>query len=103
MPAAWPSHPRSRDRSFVTATTDVPADRRKRWIEDNVVAKVRMIMGRPRSRLAWLTMGVAVCVTVLTAYVVIRLGDDRPVTFADAEAHYKYGTTGGERDVGRAP
>lgn len=48
----------------------------------------------------WLGRAVtAVALIGLTAggYVAWRLNDDRPVTFADAESHFKYGSTGGER------
>lgn len=33
-------------------------------------------------------------------YLVIRLTDDKPITYADAAEHFKYGSTGGERGFG---
>ncbi len=43
--------------------------------------------------------GVAVLAAalILTLYLVIRLNDDRPVTYSAIEDHFKYGSTGGER------
>jgi mono/diheme cytochrome c family protein len=37
---------------------------------------------------------------VLVAYLAIRLTRDVPVTYASEEDHFKYGSTGGERDAG---
>ncbi|MEO7192734.1 MAG: di-heme-cytochrome C peroxidase [Vicinamibacterales bacterium] len=44
-------------------------------------------------------IGVMACaVAVVTiAYLLIRLSDDRPVTYLDARDHFKHGSTGGER------
>jgi mono/diheme cytochrome c family protein len=35
------------------------------------------------------------------AYLTVRLSDDKPVTYTDIEAHFKYGSTGGERGFGQ--
>jgi RoxA-like, cytochrome c-like/Cytochrome C oxidase, cbb3-type, subunit III len=45
----------------------------------------------------WLVFGV---VLVAGVYLVIRFNRDRPVDYADAEEHFKYGSTGGERTAG---
>ena len=34
---------------------------------------------------------------VVGGYLTWRLNDDHPVTYADAESHFNYGSTGGER------
>ncbi|WP_369666514.1 cytochrome c [Thioalkalicoccus limnaeus] len=56
-------------------------------------------------RLAGFTkaVGVVTLATLLIggAYVAIRLADDRPVTYALDEDHFKYGSTGGERGFGK--
>jgi hypothetical protein len=50
----------------------------------------------------WRRVIAATCVAVLllAAYFAIRLQRDSPVTYADVEDHFKYGSTGGERDAG---
>lgn len=48
----------------------------------------------------WLAaLGILALLLILVAgiYAIVRLTDDRPVTFEDVEAHFKYGSTGGER------
>ncbi len=37
---------------------------------------------------------------IAAIYLVIRFNRDRPVGYANAEEHFKYGSTGGERDAG---
>jgi hypothetical protein len=39
-------------------------------------------------------------VVLLVAYLLVRLSDDRPVTYADQRDQFKYGSTGGERGHG---
>jgi mono/diheme cytochrome c family protein len=38
-----------------------------------------------------------ILVVIIGVYAVVRLTDDEPVAFDDVEAHFKYGSTGGER------
>jgi mono/diheme cytochrome c family protein len=47
--------------------------------------------------------GIALLVFALTggAYLAVRLTDDRPVQYDDIEAHFRYGSTGGERGFGK--
>ncbi|CAN5163735.1 di-heme-cytochrome C peroxidase [soil metagenome] len=58
-------------------------------------------MSAPESQLGrWLkwTGAIAiVLVAVIAVYVITRVADDEPVTYADIEDHFKYGSTGGER------
>ncbi|MEO7597911.1 MAG: cytochrome c [Opitutus sp.] len=42
----------------------------------------------------------AVALVVLGLYLTIRLRRDEPVTYTSLEDHFKYGSTGGERDAG---
>ena len=45
--------------------------------------------------------GIVFCVLLLVGiYLAIRFTRDQPVTYASAEEHFKYGSTGGERDAG---
>ena len=51
----------------------------------------------------WLTVLLVLPAFVLIAiaiYGAIRLADDTPVVYADIEEHFKYGSTGGERESG---
>lgn len=61
--------------------------------------------GTVRKAIARVTViiGVALFIGVLAggAYLGVRLNDDRPVTYDDIEAHFKYGSTGGERGYGK--
>lgn len=60
----------------------------------------RHFAARERPPRVWLrATGAAALLLLLVAsvYVLIRLNDDQPVLFADADAHFKYGSTGGER------
>lgn len=41
-----------------------------------------------------------IVLAVLGIYLLIRLNRDQPVDYADAEEHFKYGSTGGERTAG---
>ena len=47
-----------------------------------------------------LIAGIATAVLIAVALLAVRLTRDRPVTYAAAEDHFKYGSTGGERDAG---
>ena len=45
--------------------------------------------------------GIVFCVLLLAGvYLALRFTRDQPVTYAGAEEHFKYGSTGGERDAG---
>jgi hypothetical protein len=50
----------------------------------------------------WRRVVAATCVAflILAAYLAIRLQRDSPVTYDNPEDHFKYGSTGGERDAG---
>jgi hypothetical protein len=50
------------------------------------------------ARRVWATAAVAVL--LFAAYLAVRLNRDEPVTYATLEDHFKYGSTGGERDAG---
>ncbi len=50
------------------------------------------------SRRVWAT--VAAVLVIFAIYMAIRLRRDEPVTFPTLEDHFKYGSTGGERDAG---
>jgi mono/diheme cytochrome c family protein len=47
--------------------------------------------------------GIVLLVAALSGgtYLAVRLADDRPVTYDDIEAHFRYGSTGGERGFGK--
>src|SRR3954462_16010684 len=46
-------------------------------------------------------LGIVVLVPlVLVLYALIRFGGDRPVVYDTPEEHFKYGSTGGERESG---
>jgi hypothetical protein len=49
----------------------------------------------------WIGAIVIVLAVTLAIYVAIRLTDDEPVMYSDAESHFKYGSTGGERGWGK--
>ncbi len=49
-------------------------------------------------RRLWATAGVAVLIGAI--YLGLRLTRDEPVRYADLEEHFKYGSTGGERESG---
>jgi len=48
----------------------------------------------------WCCRLLLMAVVVAGLYLVIRLNRDRPVDYASAEDHFKYGSTGGERSAG---
>jgi hypothetical protein len=50
------------------------------------------------ARRAWST--IAVLLVISAIYFAVRLRRDEPVTFTTLEDHFKYGSTGGERDAG---
>jgi hypothetical protein len=50
------------------------------------------------ARRAW--SAAAVLLVFAAIYFAVRLNRDEPVTFASLEDHFKYGSTGGERDAG---
>src|SRR5437588_6670415 len=39
-------------------------------------------------------------ITITSLYLVARFSRDEPVTYSDPEEHFKYGSTGGERESG---
>jgi len=45
----------------------------------------------------WIGAAVVVIAAIAAVYVLLRLTDDRPVTYDKVEDHFKYGSTGGER------
>jgi hypothetical protein len=45
-------------------------------------------------------IGPTIAMVVLGAYLAVRFGSDTPVTYADNEEHFKYGSTGGEHESG---
>ena len=45
-------------------------------------------------------LGAAFLIVVLLAYLGLRFGPDQPVDYESAEDHFKYGSTGGERESG---
>jgi mono/diheme cytochrome c family protein len=49
----------------------------------------------------WIGAIVLLVAAVLAVYVSIRLSDDEPVAYENVEAHFKYGSTGGERGWGK--
>lgn len=51
----------------------------------------------PRTWLGRTSAALVVAVLAGGIYVAARLADDQPVAFDDVEAHFKYGSTGGER------
>ncbi len=51
-----------------------------------------------RWRRVWSTAGLALL--VLAIHLAARFNRDEPVAFADAEDHFRYGSTGGEREAG---
>ncbi len=53
---------------------------------------------RNTARRLWATA--AALALLLALYFAVRLNRDEPVTFASLEDHFKYGSTGGERDAG---
>ena len=53
---------------------------------------------RKGARRVWATA--AAVILVFGVYLAIRLNRDEAVTYADLEDHFKYGSTGGERDAG---
>ena len=57
-------------------------------------------MDRWRRRF-WILLAVVVGVPLLIGIVLaMRFLPDRPVTYANIEEHFKYGSTGGERNAG---
>jgi hypothetical protein len=42
----------------------------------------------------------ALLLIIFAVYMLVRLRRDEPVTYANAEDHFRYGSTGGERDAG---
>ncbi|MEO6001573.1 MAG: cytochrome c [Opitutus sp.] len=50
------------------------------------------------ARRVWSTA--ALVLVLFGVYFAVRLNRDRPVTFSNLEDHFKYGSTGGERDAG---
>ena len=58
-------------------------------------------MDRWRRRF-WILLAIVVGVPLLIGIVLaMRFLPDRPVTYANIEDHFKYGSTGGERNAGR--
>jgi processive rubber oxygenase RoxA-like protein len=52
-------------------------------------------------RIGWtMLIGPTIVLVILGAYLAVRFGSDTPVTYADDEEHFKYGSTGGEHDSG---
>jgi mono/diheme cytochrome c family protein len=47
--------------------------------------------------LRWIGLLAVLIVAAIAIYALIRYNDDEPVTFADAQEHFKHGSTGGER------
>lgn len=63
---------------------------------------LRESWGRKLTRmLAWIGGILLVLVVLGGLYTAVRLADDEPVTYADIEDHFKYGSTGGERGFGK--
>jgi cytochrome c2 len=60
----------------------------------------RFTQSRWGRRLVWLSLAAMLLVLVVGFLGWQRLRDDRPVVYADIEAHFKYGSTGGERESG---
>lgn len=48
----------------------------------------------------WLGVLVVAAAIGGSIYLIVRLRDDKPVTYADVKEHFKYGSTGGERGWG---
>ena len=67
-----------------TGAPPAPATRRSRWC---------------RAGLA-LLIAPTVVMAVLAIYLAVRFGSNAPVVYADDEEHFKYGSTGGERESG---
>jgi mono/diheme cytochrome c family protein len=70
-------------------------------LDDASVRSPQGAQSRPRARwsTSWFRLigaaGIALAAACL--YVLVLLNDDRPVSFADVQDHFKYGSTGGER------
>ncbi len=75
------------------------------------MAQETMMAGEDRSACAepagcWRRIGMAaliaptVAMVILGIYLGVRFGTNTPVTYADPEEHFKYGSTGGELDSG---
>jgi hypothetical protein len=64
-------------------------------------AKVGRLLRAVPKLLAGLGALLVLALVVGGTYAAVRLTDDEPVTYDDIEAHFKYGSTGGERGWGK--